>query len=832
MKGLAKFTLVVYVMMVAAQLAVAQTPTTQDCLGAIPVCDFIYIEDHTANGHGNYNEIPSTQTCPLHCMDGEKNSRWYIFTVLESGVLRFEITPQTSSDDYDWSVFNLTNHDCGEIWSNPGEMLVSCNAAGGSGYQGATGISTPHGGTNNCNGGGPTAKWNADLVVWAGSTYVLVVSDWTQTPGGYTLDFSASTAAIFDDQRPFVEYVGGDLITACGSSEIVVRFNENVKCATVQATDFILTGPGGPYTIESVLGYNCDLGGSNEREYTLTISPAIYQGGEFELGLSLFSAISDACNNYAQSTTVPFSINLDTPDANAGDDISIAYAGTATLQGSASGGSGQFAYYWEPADLLDDPTSQTPTTINLTTSTAFYLLVSDQESACQSQDTMWVNVVGGTLGLNTTASAEAVCSGERVDLVANTGGGSGNYSYLWSSNPPGLNSSQQTASVYPTVSTWFKVVVNDGYTQLSDSVYVVVYPSPLADAGPDQVINEGTITTLNGSVSGGSGNYIYHWEPVNWLVQNDIPNPTTLPLYQPTVFTLIATDGNGCPSDPSQVLINPAGDGLSAFPLADPVEICNGDTTHIDANATGGGIIYTYEWTSSPPGDTLTQPSIDVAPDVTTRYDLVLLDEFGNEFTAHVVVTVNQLPVINLIPDGYTALDDGGDNIVACVRDSVVLDAGNADNPVNTEYYWLKSSYVSRYFVVKALGNWLENQTHSVRVTNETTGCKSVDSITIMFDFGQCNIDIQEHPNRLENAISIFPNPNHGSFTLAFNESLTDVSIEVCDIIGQVIYRELLSGRLAAGYSKPVNIPNITAGVYIIRLQNKQDIVSKRMIIQ
>ncbi|PJB58309.1 MAG: hypothetical protein CO098_09325 [Bacteroidetes bacterium CG_4_9_14_3_um_filter_41_19] len=829
MKLLFKYAVTLFVVMAFIQVAVAQTPTTQDCLGAIAVCDFIYIEEQTASGNGNYNEIPTTQTCPLHCMDGEKNSRWYIFTVLESGALRFEITPQVSTDDYDWSVFNLTEHTCNEIWGSPGVMLASCNAAGGPGYQGNTGISSLNGGTAHCNDGGPTAKWNADLQVWQGDTYVLVVSDWTQTPGGYTLDFSASTAAIFDDQRPFIEYVGGDIITACGTNQVLVRFNENVKCSTVQPTDFSFDGPGGPYTVESVSGYNCELGGANEREYTLTISPAIYQGGDFNIGLTLFSAISDACNNYAQSANFPFSISLDTPDADAGDDQSVAYAGTATLQGSASGGSGQYAYYWEPAGLLDDPASANPTTTNLTTSTAFYLLVSDQVSACQSQDTMWVNVVGGSLGLSVTASSGAVCDGDRIDLVANTGGGSGNYTYLWTSNPPGLNSTQPTVSVYPNTSTWYKVEVGDGYSQLTDSIYVLVYQTPVAEAGPDQVINEGTITTLDGSASGGSGGYVYHWEPVNWLVQNNIPNPTTLPLFEPTIFTLLVTDGNGCPSDPSQMLVNPAGDGLSAFPIADPVEICAGESTLISANATGGGLNYTFQWTSSPVGFTSDQPDFNVIPEVTTRYDLLVIDQFGNEFTAHTVVSVNPLPVIDLIPDGYAMM---GDTILACVRDSVVLDAGFAGDPINTEYYWLKSSYVNRYFVARTNGNWIDFQTHNVRVTHGTTGCSNVDSVTIMFDFRQCNIDVPEYPDHLDKAISIFPNPNSGTFTLTLNEPLNDLSLVVYDSRGLAIYQERLSGHFIAGYSKLVEIPHLSPGVYIIRLQNQHDVVSKRMIIR
>ncbi len=815
------------ILMMLSRIIYAQTPTTQDCLGAIPVCDFIYVEDQTASGYGNYNEIPATQSCPSHCMDGEKNSRWYIFTVVQSGYLSFEITPQTPTDDYDWSVFNLTNNSCEEIWSNPAEMLVSCNAAGGPGYQGATGVSSLNGGTVNCNGGGATFKWNKDLLVWEGQTYALVVSDWTQTPGGYTLDFSASTATIFDDQRPYIEYVGGDLITGCGTNEILIRFNENVKCSSVQAGDFNIDGPGGPYNVVDCIGDNCELGGANEREYILTIEPAIYQGGDFTIGLTQFSSISDACNNYALASSFPFTVTLDTPEALAGDDISVPYASPATLQGDAAGGSGQYNYYWEPASLLVDPAMQNPTTVELTTSTAFTLLVTDAESGCQSQDTMWVIVVGGPLAINVSASAEEVCSGNRVDLMASTGGGSGEYQYLWSSNPPGLNSTLATPSVYPTENTWFKVEVTDGYSLLSDSIYVVVYPSPVADAGSDQVINEGTTTTLSGSASGGTPDYTFQWEPASWLEQNNVANPTTLPLYDPTIFSLIVTDMHGCPSEPSQVLINPDGGGLSAFPMAEPNEICKGESTTIQANPTGGGMTYTFEWTSSPSGFTSTESSFSVSPIVDTRYDLIVTDQFGNEYAAHTNVTVNQLPVISLAPDGSDA-----DTIVVCVRDSVAMDAGFDDDPVNTEYYWLKNSYVNRYYTARSNGSWIEDQTHSVRVTDGTTGCVNTDSIYILFAFSECNIGIEETQGSLDQAISIFPNPNSGDFMLELNEPLSDVTLQVFDSRGAMIYEELLSGRMNLGYKKVVSLQGISPGIYIIRFQNQRGVSAQRMVVR
>jgi len=93
-----------------------QTPTVGDCLGAIPVCQDVYYEPNIYSGTGNYpNEIPDCNPincelcCPDNCLDGEWNSAWYIFTVQESGLLRFTIDPDIPSDDYDWAVFNLTD---------------------------------------------------------------------------------------------------------------------------------------------------------------------------------------------------------------------------------------------------------------------------------------------------------------------------------------------------------------------------------------------------------------------------------------------------------------------------------------------------------------------------------------------------------------------------------------------------------------------------------------------------------------------------------------------------------------------------------------------------
>jgi len=820
--------IIIIILLIFVNEAYAQIPTTQDCKGAIAVCDYIYIEETTASGTGNYYEIPSNQSCPNHCMDGEKNSRWYIWTVVESGDLRFEIIPQDQTDDYDWSVFNLTDHDCDDIWGNPGGTLSSCNAAGGAGYQGTTGVSTLNGGNINCNGGGFTNKWNADLEVFEGETYVLIVSDWTQTPGGYTLDFSSSTAVIFDDQRPSIEYIGGDLITSCGTDELFIKFNENVKCSSVQSGDFTLDGPGGPYVIDSIFGSTCNLGGNNEREYTLFFTPAIYQGGDYTLEIKQFSFISDACNNYALNETYNFFIDLDSPEANAGDDIDIPYAGIATLSGSATNGSGDYLFSWVPAELLDNPNSPTPTTVSLTTSTQFLLSVSDQQSYCVGEDTMLVNVVGGPLGITMNASNTEICDGEIVDLFVNPDGGGGNYTYVWTSNPVGFSSNVQNPSDFPTNDIWYIANVTDGYTDIVDSIFVKVNQLPISNAGEDQVINEGTTTTLDGNASGGTGDYSYQWEPSSWLETNIIPAPLTLPLFEPTVFTLWITDDKGCESVPDNVLINASGGGLAAFLLAEPDEICIGQSTSITANATGGGLDFTYEWTSSPVGFTSDSSSIYVTPDITTTYNLLLTDQYLTEFESNITIMVNPLPIIDLIPANTNYQ---GDTIIICVRDTVTLDAGFDEDPSNSEYFWTKVNLANRFYTASTNGNWIDFQTHAVRVTDGTTGCINNDSITILFDFNECELGTPENLSGLASLISIHPNPNNGNFVVEVSEEIDNINIDIYTTQGKLVYSDSWVTDNNNTSSKQITT-NLSSGIYFVLFNTGNEQLIKKIVVR
>lgn len=338
-----------------AKHIMGQVPTTGDCLGAIAVCQDSYFQPNTADGEGNYpNEIKGDQQCDYNCLWGERNSTWYRFTVQTSGLLRFIISPVQQTDDYDWAVYNISSYRCEDIYNQAPQMVVSCNSVGSnnnSAWWGDTGATED--GLDECSGPGELgSKWNIEIPVNQGETYVLYVSDWSQTPPGYSLDFSASTAQIFDDIRPEISVViAGDI--QCGDDSFVFKFSEDVSCETVTPGSFQVTGPDGIHEVIDITGEACEVGGLWEKEYTATVDPPFTVDGDYIFELLAFTNVSDACDNIALPQQYGFTCDLGAPEI-LEENINVTNSTCGQSNGSVSGlevdGNGPFSYEWYDQD--------------------------------------------------------------------------------------------------------------------------------------------------------------------------------------------------------------------------------------------------------------------------------------------------------------------------------------------------------------------------------------------------------------------------------------------------------------------------------------------------
>lgn len=662
MKFFYQLSLLITIKIISYSVGYCQVPTVQDCMGAIPVCQTTYWQSNSFSGTGNYpNEInASGGTCLLA---GEKNDVWYIFTVISSGQLSFMIQPNNNADDYDWALFNLTNANCADIFTN-NSLEVCCNY---SASDGATGMANPA--NASCDASALDNTISPTIGVTAGQTYVLNISNFSSTNYGYNLNFGASTASIFDNIPPVFQSVNTAGIF-CGTNQITFTFSENVLCNTVSPCDFTLTGPGGPYTITAITGAGCSVGAPMENTFTVTVSPPITAPGNYTISLvNACSSVADNCNNLANPASFNFVNTAPGVTVNPANSI-ICAGGCASITAS-----GANTYNWSHSlgtSALVNPCPTTTTTYTVT----------GTSTGCTSTATATVTV-NPNPSLSLSATPAAICSGQNSTLSA-----SGANSYTWQ---PG-GQSGNSIIVNPTTTTVYTVTGTTGSCSSTATVTLTVNPNPTVNASASPA------TVCMGQVSNltANGANTYLWMPGNLTGSsiNVTPNTTT-------TYTVTGTSVSGCTSTATvTVSVNPNA-SISAS-ATNPI-ICMGGCTDLTA---GGGATYTWN-----PGG-LSGSTVNVCPGTTTTYTVTGTTANGCTGSNTVNVTVVANPVTTVA----ATLNP------ICVGQNTTLQGSGASN-----YFWQPGSLngssvvvspttTTTYTVTGSSGNCSSTATISITV--------------------------------------------------------------------------------------------------------------------
>jgi hypothetical protein len=81
--------------------------------------------------------------------------------------------------------------------------------------------------------------------------------------------------------------------------------------------------------------------------------------------------------------------------------------------------------------------------------------------------------------------------------MALPGGGTGIYTYEWTSDPTGFSSSEPEPMVYPTENTSYFCELSDGESTVSGQTSVSVIPMPIVDLGNDLTVCANEVVTLD-----------------------------------------------------------------------------------------------------------------------------------------------------------------------------------------------------------------------------------------------------------------------------------------------------------------------------------------------
>ncbi len=169
------------------------------------------------------------------------------------------------------------------------------------------------------------------------------------------------------------------------------------------------------------------------------------------------------------SATATASVNVDVnanPVASAGSNVSIPFGNSTGL--TASGGS---SYVWSTgattASITVSPASSTTYTVTVTNA-----------AGCTASASVLVTVTGGALSVAVSATDTTICDGETTQLFATASGGSGTYTYSWTSAPTGFTSTLSNPYVTPTITTTYIVNVSDGVNSTAGTFTVTVLALP------------------------------------------------------------------------------------------------------------------------------------------------------------------------------------------------------------------------------------------------------------------------------------------------------------------------------------------------------------------
>ncbi|MCW3117287.1 MAG: domain containing protein [Chitinophagaceae bacterium] len=254
-----------FLLLFTVTLAVFQTAKSQTCttLGQTPATAFPVCGTNVFT----QTSVPPcvNHVIPTNCTnDGniyqDLNPYWYKFTCFQSGTLGFQINPNNSGDDYDWQLFDITGYNPEEVF-NSSSLIVSYNWSGEQGNTGSSSAGTSLfvcGSTFQNGIPGPIRPLFSKMPsIIAGHQYLLMISHFSgDEQSGYQLSFNGGTASITNLTDPELQSAA----TNCDASQIRIKLNKKMKCASLSTdgTDFTLSS--GTVTITGATSANCSRG--------------------------------------------------------------------------------------------------------------------------------------------------------------------------------------------------------------------------------------------------------------------------------------------------------------------------------------------------------------------------------------------------------------------------------------------------------------------------------------------------------------------------------------------------------------------------------------------
>lgn len=376
-------------------------------------------------------------------------------------------------------------------------------------------------------------------------------------------------------------------------------------------------------------------------------------------------------------------------------------------------------------------------------------------------------------------------------------------------------------------------------TDMGGSAVVTVIPSVIPSANiamtPDTPICDGTsVLFFSSPVNGGPAPH-FAWTVNNLTVGGDADHYSFVPANGDVVKVTLASNAT-CPlpdtvSDSMVMTVYPQV-APSVTLLASPSDtVCSGFTlTHTAIGAYGGSAPF-YMWivnnnyVASGPAYSYVPGNGDSVTCVMMSNYFCRTADFASSPTAYIEVDMPVIPVATITASpGYV--------IKMGVTDTLRVTV--ASGAPSLTYQWYRNTmaipgatddtYISSDF------DTVHYDSISCRVTsNGACVLTTLTWVIISVDYlGVSNYDAGSN-------LAIFPNPNNGTFTVKGSSAAwhdADVSLEVTDVLGQVVYRKSVVPR-NGGINEQVALDKaIPNGMYLLHVKSGAGNSVVRVVVQ
>ncbi|MFN0214229.1 MAG: hypothetical protein ACKVT2_08235, partial [Saprospiraceae bacterium] len=501
-------------------------------------------------------------------------------------------------------------------------------------------------------------NWTGPGIIGGQGTLQLLVN----LPGVYTLDIVNTANGCTDTETVTVPQNIVAPVAQAGPDGLI-------NCTTPAGTVGSAANPSGPnFTLVwTTIGGNFTSGTSGP---TASINAA----GTYQL---LITNNTNGCTDSDDAIVVD---DFVLPAADAGPTFQLnCLQGTAVLQGTGSTGA-NFAYQWSTPNglIVSGGNTLTPT---ISQAGTYNLLVTNQTNGCTNAASVLItNDVNAPLA---AIASPATLNCLTVQTTINGQGSTQDPAYQYSWTGPGIVGGQNTLLLdvdLPGVYTLSIVNTANGCTDTETVTVLQNIVAPVAQAGPDGLINCTTPAGMVGSASNPSGpNFTLVWTTVGGNFTSGTNGPTATINAAGTYQLLITNNTNGCTDTDDAIVV-----ADFAPPLVDAgptFELNCALTTTVLQGTGSNGPNFSYLWTTVAGGNIVSgATTLNPIVDANGTYNLLVTNlTNGCASNDQVLITRNVVLPISVAAQP---------SILNCTLTSFNLNANGSSVSPTISYTW------------------------------------------------------------------------------------------------------------------------------------------------